>query len=96
MPQVKRKLSGRNKAIKRKCSSYSIGQKEQVVTYAKYKRHGRNKAAKHFKLDVWLEVGLSKVGQVKLREIAKALVLVRTASYPEGYMIGLLRKGNKD
>ena len=80
MPQVKRKLNGRNKAIKRKCSLYSIGQKEQVVTYAK--RHGRNKAAKHFKLDCsmvgrWIKQSWTS----EIKRNSKSIGSGRTASY---------------
>jgi hypothetical protein len=47
---------------------------------------------------VWLDVGLSKVRQVKLREISKALVLVEQhliLKMNRNYMIGLLRKGKQ-
>jgi len=38
-----------NKYIKCKHASYSIAQKNQVITYAK--QHRRNKAANYFQLD---------------------------------------------
>ena len=38
-----------NKCIKHNHASYSITQKNQVITYVK--QHGRNKAANHFQFD---------------------------------------------
>ena len=92
MPQVKRKrksqaisrikLNERNKSVKRKRSSYSIGQKEQAVTYAK--RHGINKAAEHFKLDCsmvgrWVKQSWTS----EIKRNSKSIGSGRTASYPE-------------
>ena len=73
-----------NKCIKHKRASYSIVQKNQVITYAK--QHGQNKVANYFQLDAsmigcWLKA--SENQSTKINQDCKRIGSGRKALYPE-------------
>src|ERR1043165_8128039 len=72
------------RVVKRKRTSYSIGQKEEVVSYAK--NHGRNNAAAYFGLDKsmvgrWVKASVSWTDEVSRNY--KKVGSSRKAFYPE-------------
>lgn len=80
MPQIVK----RKRVVKRKRTSYSVGQKVEVVTYAK--QFGRNKAAAHFKLDKsmvgrWVKASTSWTD--KTNRNSKSIGSGRKVFYPE-------------
>jgi len=79
MPQTKYK-----QVAKRKRTSYSVGQKEEVVSYAK--NHGRNSAAAYFGLDKsmvgrWVKASASWTSEVSRN--SKKIGSGRKVFYPE-------------
>ena len=81
---AKRRQSKRKKAFTSKCSSYSIEQKKQVVTYAK--SNGRNEAARHFQLNgsmVGRWIKASENWTTETRRYTMKVGSSRKAFYPE-------------
>jgi len=82
--QNKGKDATQKKPVKRNRNSYSIEQKNQVVTYAK--ENGRNEAARNFNLDssmVGRWIGASKIWVAGMNQNIKRVGSGRKAFYPE-------------